>query len=276
MDSPFAVAFPGEMASLLGSRTKLLRLQQGWKRTTLAERAGVTDASLKRFENTGQASLDLVLKVAMTLARLEEFDALLRPRSAQSIEELEQRQASLSGSEVGDEPSGGPSHAIPRRFTGCRHAGRGTRSDVLSVRRAFLATAMRSRRFGSAFESGLFEHLDRDFGPLPGVFDDSLPDGWGLLLMDRHFRSRGSNLPRSARWIALPGWARGRWGADISPPGRPPGIRFRALICTCWPASPMRCSPASQTTCCRIARAGSSPAGARPKVLVGLHRPRTG
>lgn len=89
MDNPFAVAFPSEMASLLGSRAKALRLQQGWKRSTLAARAGVTDASLKRFENTGKASLDLVLNVAMALGRLEEFDALLRPKPAQTMEELE-------------------------------------------------------------------------------------------------------------------------------------------------------------------------------------------
>ena len=34
---------------------------------------------------------------------------------------------------------------------------------------------------------GLHEHTDRRFGPLFGLFDDSLPDGWGLLLMDRFF-----------------------------------------------------------------------------------------
>jgi len=28
-------------------------------------------------------------------------------------------------------------------------------------------------------------------GGLPGVFADSLPDGWGLLLMDRVFRQQG-------------------------------------------------------------------------------------
>ena len=38
---------------------------------------------------------------------------------------------------------------------------------------------------------GLIEHVDRSFGPLPGLIDDSLPDGWGLLLMDRLFRRRG-------------------------------------------------------------------------------------
>ena len=57
----------------------------------------------------------------------------------------------------------------------------------------FLSTGLNLSPFRLPFEAGLFEHTDRDFGPLPGVFDDSLPDGWGLLLMDRHFRSRGLN-----------------------------------------------------------------------------------
>ena len=42
--------------------------------------------------------------------------------------------------------------------------------------------------FKLPFAPGLHEHNDRRFGPLPGLFDDSLPDGWGLLLMDRYFR----------------------------------------------------------------------------------------
>lgn len=40
-------------------------------------------------------------------------------------------------------------------------------------------------------EPGLHEHRDRAFGPLFGLFDDSLPDGWGLLLMDRHIMRQG-------------------------------------------------------------------------------------
>jgi serine/threonine-protein kinase HipA len=40
-------------------------------------------------------------------------------------------------------------------------------------------------------EPGLHEHRDLTFGPLFGLFDDSLPDGWGLLLMDRYFRKQG-------------------------------------------------------------------------------------
>ena len=59
---------------------------------------------------------------------------------------------------------------------------------------AFLATGLNLSPFHLPFEPGLFEHSDHQFGPLPGLFDDSLPDGWGLLLMDRHFRSLGRNL----------------------------------------------------------------------------------
>jgi transcriptional regulator with XRE-family HTH domain len=85
---------PAEMGKLLANRAKALRLLKGWTRNTLARRAGVSAASLKRFETTGKASLELVLKVAHALARLDEFSKLFQPPTAQSIEEMEQRAAS--------------------------------------------------------------------------------------------------------------------------------------------------------------------------------------
>lgn len=82
---------PEACAVKLGAKAKALRLSAGWKRATLAERAGVTEASLKRFERTGQASLELVLRVALSLGRLAEFDGLLEPSAARSIDELERQ-----------------------------------------------------------------------------------------------------------------------------------------------------------------------------------------
>lgn len=82
---------PVNMAKALASRAKALRLLRGWTQNTLAERAGVTTPSYRRFETTGKASLELILKVAYALARLEEFEQLFQPPSARSIEELEQR-----------------------------------------------------------------------------------------------------------------------------------------------------------------------------------------
>lgn len=85
---------PAEMGKALADRAKALRLLKGWTRNTLAQRAGLTPASLKRFETTGKASLELVLKVAHALARLDEFSKLFQPPAAQSIEELERRAVS--------------------------------------------------------------------------------------------------------------------------------------------------------------------------------------
>jgi HTH-type transcriptional regulator/antitoxin HipB len=74
-------------------QAKALRLLKGWTRATMAQRAGVTASSLKRFEQTGKASVELVLKVAHALGRLDEFGKLLQPPSVQSMAELEQRAA---------------------------------------------------------------------------------------------------------------------------------------------------------------------------------------
>ncbi len=82
---------PAEQAKALAGRVRGLRLLRAWTQATLAERAGVSIASYRRFETTGRASLGLVLKVAHALGRLEEFDELFHPPAARSIEELERR-----------------------------------------------------------------------------------------------------------------------------------------------------------------------------------------
>jgi transcriptional regulator with XRE-family HTH domain len=82
---------PGDVAKMLAERTKSLRLSKELTRKTLAARAGVSVASLVRFETTGKASLALVLKIAHALNRLNEFETLLQPPPAQSIDELESR-----------------------------------------------------------------------------------------------------------------------------------------------------------------------------------------
>lgn len=81
-----------EMARTLANRHKNLRLLKKWKRTTLAERSGVSVASLVRFEQTAQISLDNFLNLLSALGRLEEVDKLLLPPVAGSIEELEKQE----------------------------------------------------------------------------------------------------------------------------------------------------------------------------------------
>jgi len=81
---------PTEMASLLAQRLKSLRLQVGYKRTSLASRSGISMASLKRFEDSGQISLRGLLALAHALGRLDEFSQLLLPPVATSLAELKE------------------------------------------------------------------------------------------------------------------------------------------------------------------------------------------
>ena len=85
----FSLETPEQVSAKLAARAKALRLAKGWKQTTLAERSGVSLASLRRFEESGKVSLESLLDLAFALNRLDDFEALLQPPPASSIAELE-------------------------------------------------------------------------------------------------------------------------------------------------------------------------------------------
>jgi len=85
----FSLETPEQVSRKLAARVKALRLARGWKQVTLAERSGVSLASLRRFEESGRVSLQSLLELAFALNRLDDFDALLPPPRAASLAELE-------------------------------------------------------------------------------------------------------------------------------------------------------------------------------------------
>ena len=87
--NPYSLETPEQVGPKLAKRLEQLRLQRGWKQTTLAERSGVSLGSLRRFEQTGRISLGNLLALAFTLNRLGDFDALFQLPEARSIAELE-------------------------------------------------------------------------------------------------------------------------------------------------------------------------------------------
>ena len=92
----FTLTTPEETSKNLSIRLKELRLLKKWKRSTLAKRSGVTESSLKRFEQTGKVSMENFLKLVFVLGRLNEIDALLIPPTAQSLEELKKNEKMIS------------------------------------------------------------------------------------------------------------------------------------------------------------------------------------
>jgi len=136
---------------------------------------------------------------------------------------------------------------------------------------AFLATGLQISPWKLPAQPGLIEHTEREFGPLFGVFDDSLPDGWGLLLMDRYFRRQGRDPGAVSALERLLYIGSGAMGALTYHPATEPKapvatIDLRALA----DEAERVLQGADVDVLPELRRLGGSPAGARPKVLVGV------
>lgn len=121
-------------------------------------------------------------------------------------------------------------------------------------------------------EPGLREHRDRDFGPIFGLFDDSLPDGWGLLLMDRFFAQQGTALAEVSVLDRLAYLGTRTMGAlTYHPPAEPADRDARTLdLHEMARASRRVLEGDAGEVLPQLLRAGGSPGGARPKVLIGV------
>ena len=81
---------PVQILQDIGLRAKSARLSENMSRKTLAEKAGVSEASLKRFETTGQISLSSLVPLLTALDRLSELDELLAEKTPVSLRELKE------------------------------------------------------------------------------------------------------------------------------------------------------------------------------------------
>jgi transcriptional regulator with XRE-family HTH domain len=67
---------PHEMAKHLAQKVQAKRLFLNLTQQTLAKRSGVSYGSIKKFERTGQISLESLLKVSFVLGDLLKFNDL--------------------------------------------------------------------------------------------------------------------------------------------------------------------------------------------------------
>lgn len=118
---------------------------------------------------------------------------------------------------------------------------------------------------------GFPQHLYR----LPGLIADALPDGWGLLLMDRLFRQRGLRTATLSPLDRLAFIGDNAMGALAFHPSdntdlEPADMSLLALA----REAKQIVSGNDSDALVQLARLGGSPQGARPKVLVN-HDPDT-
>lgn len=140
----------------------------------------------------------------------------------------------------------------------------------------FLERGLNPSPFKLPARRGLIEHTDLAFGPLPGVFDDSLPDGWGLLLIDRMLRKQGIDPATVSPLDRLAYVGNHAMGAmTFHPPVDPLGRDESDLDLHELGKNAKAVLEGEATAILpQLMRAGGSPGGARPKVLVGVRGER--
>lgn len=82
---------PQEVSSYIAKQVRTKRLSLNMSQATLSERSGVSYAVVKKFEQTGQISLQPLLKIAFILDSTESFLSLFQmdpPEAAVSLDDL--------------------------------------------------------------------------------------------------------------------------------------------------------------------------------------------
>ena len=77
---------PADICHDVAIRARTARLAANLSQAGLAERAGVSLGSLRRFESSGAASLELVVRVALALKSEDGFAALFKPQTYTSLD----------------------------------------------------------------------------------------------------------------------------------------------------------------------------------------------
>lgn len=91
----FIFETPKDKQTKIAMRFRDLRVLKNLKRSTLAERAGVSESAIKRFETSGEISLRSLLMLAHVLDALDDFDLIFIPPAAKSLAEIQRREERL-------------------------------------------------------------------------------------------------------------------------------------------------------------------------------------
>lgn len=79
---------PSEIARRIASRVKARRLELDLTQEGMAMRSGISFATYRRFEQSGEVSLKVLLQIAFALDALPEFDALFSQRKYKSLDDV--------------------------------------------------------------------------------------------------------------------------------------------------------------------------------------------
>jgi len=134
----------------------------------------------------------------------------------------------------------------------------------------FLAAGLNLSPFLMPLKSGAqTPQPNNPWSGLFGVFNDSLPDGWGLLLMDRHLQSLGVDVQYLSPLDRLAYIGSRGMGALSYKPSKSMGKDGFDIDLSELASSALDIYEGSVSEClAELSQTGGSPGGARPKVLM--------
>ena len=77
-NAPLSLLVPQDIMLTYAKRVRTLRIQFGITQKELAQRVGVAEGTIKRFEQTGEIQLRSLLGIALVLGRLDEFSDIFK------------------------------------------------------------------------------------------------------------------------------------------------------------------------------------------------------
>ena len=86
---PITFQMPDTLLKAIATQAKMQRLAANLTRRTLAEKSGIAEASIKRFETTGQISFHSLLKLAFAMNCMDDFNRLFAEKPPQTIADLQ-------------------------------------------------------------------------------------------------------------------------------------------------------------------------------------------
>ena len=137
----------------------------------------------------------------------------------------------------------------------------------------FIRTGFELSPFFLPLREGIFKHTDRAFGSLCGLFDDSLPDGWGTLLIDRYLKRRGAFFCALSPLEKLAYLGTETMGALTYYPPAEEKEKYESVIDLQKLADNASAilSGTEKEILPVLLKAGGSPGGARPKIVAGFN-----
>ncbi len=140
--------------------------------------------------------------------------------------------------------------------------------------KTFIKTGLQLSPLKLPLNDQVYKAPEMPFNKLQGVFADSLPDGWGLLLMDRYLKQQGIDIQTVTPLDRLLYVGSTAMGALIYEPdlsNTPKNFNDRALDLYALSIEAEKVYAGSMDDVLpELLMAGTSPGGARPKIIVGI------